>query len=211
MPVTRFLEYLTPDLLSLGTDLIRWLYQHWTATGFMYRVQDCEVNLTILDTKGKKAVYRKHQQVKFLQDTIAYQDQAWGEGNIFADYKCSPGIPVDRYQDGNRWRVLISLRENKNRGQEEEFHVERTIEDGFTDASGYFQIKVDHPTAHLSISVTFPNKRPPRRVILVEQNRNRTRILGAEHIHKLPSGQFRVEWETIRPRLFEMYTLRWEW
>jgi len=71
----------------------------------IYEVLDHRVSLELLDVKGKKAVYRKCQRVRFLQDNvIAYQDLAWGDGKIFAKYKCSPGIAVDKYQDGSYYR-----------------------------------------------------------------------------------------------------------
>jgi len=31
--------------------------------------------------------------VRYLQDNvIAYRDQAWGDGEILVDYRCTPGI-----------------------------------------------------------------------------------------------------------------------
>jgi hypothetical protein len=95
-------------------------------------VLEHRVTLELKDTKGKKAIYRKYQRIKFTQDNvIAYQDNAWGAGNIFADYKCSPGVAVDRYKEGHRYRILISLRETKNRGDGEVINIQRTIKDGF--------------------------------------------------------------------------------
>ncbi|MCB9436472.1 MAG: hypothetical protein H6673_05685 [Anaerolineales bacterium] len=178
----------------------------------LYEVLSCEVTLGLVDVKGREAIYRKVQKVRFLQDhVIAYEDQAWGDGKLFADYKCSPGIPVDRYQDGNRWRVLISLRESKSRGDVEEFHIRRKIEEGFTKPVEYLHTRIDHPTHLLVIRVVFPAQRLPRRIILIEQNASRTTELGIAHIQTLPDKRQMVEWETKRPRRFEMYTLRWEW
>lgn len=98
----------------------------------MYEVLDFEASLEICDIKGKTCIYRKQQKVKFLQDNIiAYQDQAFGEGNIFTDYECSPGTPVDHYLNGDIYYVLISLRETKNRGDVEDIYVKRTITNGF--------------------------------------------------------------------------------
>ena len=99
----------------------------------MYEVLSYEARLELLDPTGRHAVYRKRQRVRFLQDhIIAYQDQAWGDGNPFAAYRCAPGKAVDRYREGHRWRVLISLRQTKNKGDVEEFFIEREIRDGFT-------------------------------------------------------------------------------
>src|SRR5258708_4634870 len=178
----------------------------------MYQVLEHEAVLDLKDIKGKKAVYTKRQKVRFLQDNIiAYQDQAWGDGHIFADYKCSPGVPVDRYQDGYRWRILISLRQTKNHDDIEEFHIERTITDGFVRDIEPFQTQIDHQTKKLSISVVFPAKRLPNEVLLIEQNTTRTMALGPEYRSMLPDGRQQVTWQTDKPRLFEAYILRWTW
>ena len=50
---------------------------------------------------------------------LAFEPQ--GDGDIFVDYKCSPGVLVDR------WNVLISLRETKNAGDVTNFYIERTV------------------------------------------------------------------------------------
>jgi len=39
----------------------------------------------------------------------------------------------------------------------------------------------------------------------------RTQNLGQEAIRQLPAGQWRVSWETDRPRLHERYILKWLW
>jgi hypothetical protein len=178
----------------------------------MYEVLEHEARLELQDTKGRKAVYYKRQRVRFLQDNIiAYQDQAWGDGEIFADYKCSPGVPVDRYRESHRWRVLISLRETKNRNDVEEFHIERTIRDGFTKDVEDFQTEIAHTTRKLSLSVVFPRNRLPKEVLLIEQNAARTKVLGPSNRLTLPDGRQQVVWRTDNPRLFEAYILRWKW
>ena len=76
-----------------------------------------ESTLEILDTKGTKAQFHKRQRVRYLQDSIiAYQDQAWGDGDILIDYRCSPGVEVDRHRPGQKTYILISLRDVKRRG-----------------------------------------------------------------------------------------------
>ncbi len=178
----------------------------------MYEVLDYEAELELLDTRGKKAILGKLQQVRFLQDNIiAYQDKAWGDGNIFADYKCSPGVAVDRYREGHRYRILISLRETKKRGEETAFQIERTITNGFTKDMEDFQTEIDHQTRSLTMSVIFPKTRPPRQVTLIEQNTTHSVVLDHQHYTTLPDGREQVTWKTDRPRVFEAYILRWEW
>lgn len=178
----------------------------------MYKVLSYTAELELKDAKGRTASLRKQQKVRFLQDNIiAYEDKAWGDSEIFADYQCSPGVAVDRYQEGHRYLILISLRETKQRDDTEEFHIERTIKNGFTKASEYFQTDIDHITQHFSISIIFPKNRLPKQVLLVEKNTTRTIPLGPEHQTTLPDGRYKVTWNTGKPRLFEAYILRWEW
>ena len=178
----------------------------------LYEVLAFESRLELLDIQGKKAVLTKREKVRFLQDNIiAYQDQAWGDGEIFADYKCSPGVAVDRYREGHRYRVLISLRQAKSRGDIQEFHIVRTIKNGFTKHTEDFQTEVDHTTHSLSMSVVFPRRRPPKQAELIEQNATRTTPLGPQYRLTLPDGRQQIRWHTKKPELFEAYILRWEW
>jgi hypothetical protein len=200
------------DLWQVLPHLWIWFSQHLPFPQGMYEVLAYEATLELKDSQGQFAEYRKHQKVRFLQDNIiAYQDQAWGQGDIFFQYSCSPGKPVDRYLEGDRYRVLISLRETKNKGDVETFHIERTVRNGFTQPVEYFQTKIDHTTRQLQVGVIFPAKRLPKRVVLVEHRRNITRPLSPTHQELLPDGRMQVSWQTSRPRLHEMYSLKWEW
>ena len=177
-----------------------------------YEVLQYETRLELLDPEGKLAIYTKHQKVRFLQDNvIAFQDQAWGDGDIFADYKCSPGFPVDRYRDGNKYRILISLRETKNRGDAEDFHIVRTIKDGFVRPVEDYQVDIDHGTRKLSLTVVFPKERTPKQVKVIEQKSQRTKELNAENLQPLPDGRWQITWEPERVKLHEVYVVRWEW
>ena len=217
-PPSRLLRVI---LAFLGSDVIDILGVLWRlgrrilsmkAHEGMYEVLEYETRLELLDTKGEKAVLHKRERVRFLQDNIiAYQDKAWGDGNIFADYRCSPGVAVDRYREGHRYQVLISLRETKHRNDIDEFHIERTIHRGFTKAIEDLQIDIDHVTRKFSISVVFPRKRFPKQVMLIEQNAARTTPLEAQDRLTLPDGRQQVTWSTNKPHLFEGYILRWEW
>jgi hypothetical protein len=98
----------------------------------MYQVLAYESTLELHDRTGKRATFRKRERVRYLQDhVIAYQDQAWGDGEILLNYRCSPGTAVDRYRLGHKTYVLISRREVKNRGDQEQFSIEWNIRNGF--------------------------------------------------------------------------------
>lgn len=178
----------------------------------LYEVLDFEHMLELCDARGKKAVFRKRETVRFLQDFVtAYEDQAWGIGQIFADYKCSPGVPVDRYRDGHKYRVLISLRETRRRGDMMPISIERTVRNGFMAAEGWSETGVSHRMQRLRTGVIFPKARHCKRAWLIEKNAGRVTPLEIENAELLPDGRQRVVWETTRPVLFETYALKWVW
>jgi hypothetical protein len=110
------------NLLQAGKKAITGLWNRMRNQG-LYEVLVYESTLELLDTRGEKARFKKRQRVKFLQDhIIAYQDQAWGDGEFLLNYRCIPGVPVDRYRIGHKTIILISLREVKQRGSVDEFN-----------------------------------------------------------------------------------------
>ena len=178
----------------------------------LYEVLDFDHTLELRDVKGKRAVFRKREKVKLLQDYVAsYVDQAWGRGDILADYRCSPGKPVDEYPMGHKRCILISLQGIRRRGETMLISIDRTVRNGFTLKTGWSETVVRHRTHRFRTSVIFPAKRPPRQVTLLEVNQNRTTSLGESHTEVLPDGRHRVFWETQNPKLFETYTLKWTW
>ena len=178
----------------------------------LYEVLDFEHTLELMDGEGQEAVYHKRETVRLLQDYVAaYLDQVWGRGEIFADYQCSPGVPVDRYRCGHKTCVLISLREAMRRGDILRISIDRTVRHGFDTDTGWSETVVRHRTHRFQLAVIFPTERPPQRVALLEVNQNRTTPLGEAHTHVMPDGRTRVFWETTKPKLFETYTLKWTW
>ena len=60
--------------------------------------------------KSETAIFCRGQKIKFLGDNlIAFQDYAWGDGEIFAEYQCLPGVEAGCYQETDQWNGLISL------------------------------------------------------------------------------------------------------
>jgi len=171
-----------------------------------------ETTLEILDNKGKKAVLNKNEEVKFLQNNIiAYQDQAWGDGKILLDYKCSPGTAVDLYRSGYKTHILISLREVKNKGDIDEFNFEWGIDNGFLCKTGFWATEICQNTKRIVVQIIFPKTRPPIRVWILEKNIQRTSTLDGFDKKELPDGRWLVSWEKNQPRLYEHYILNWEW
>jgi hypothetical protein len=207
----RVVKFIKPELIGDLWQLARRVAALRQPDG-LYEVLDYESRLVIHDTRGEKVTFHKRERVRFLQNnSIAYQDQAWGDGDIFAGYQCAPGVAVDKYREGHRTHVLISLRGTKNRGDVETFHIQRTIKGGFTQGVEDFQTEVNHVTRKLTLNIIFPKKRFPKAVTLIEQNTGRTQTLGAKHKLTLPDGRLQYRWKTQKPRLFEAYIVRWEW
>jgi hypothetical protein len=178
----------------------------------LYEVLDFEHTLELCDPKGKKAIFHKRETVRLLQDYVAaYVDQVWGRGEIFADYRCSPGKPVDHYRCGHKQCVLISLREARRRGDVLRISIDRTVRGGFNLDTGWSETVVQHRTQRFLTAVIFPKRRPPIQAALLEINQNRTTPLGEAHTEVLPDGRHRVFWDTQKPKLFETYTLNWAW
>ncbi len=195
------------DLWKVGHKAIRGL-----AVDGMYEVLDYETTLELHDRKGKRATVRKREKVRYLQDNIiAYQDQAWGDGDILLNYRCTPGTPVDFYRPGRKTYILVSLREVKNQGDIDEFNFEWGISNGFLRVKEIWETEVRHRTKQLKIQVIFPKERPPMSVSLVEDTRQRTHALDKKAKTRLPDGRWLVSWETHRPKLHEIYTIKWEW
>lgn len=178
----------------------------------MYEVLEYEATLELQDKRGEHAIFRKCEKVRYLQNgIIAYQDQAWGDGQILVNYRCTPGVVVDRYRPGQKTYLLISLREVKSRGDMDEFHIEWEIRRGFVRSTELWETEVSHRTRRLKIQVIFPKSRPPLRIGLTEYLCRRTHLLEQDNKVQLPDGRWLVFWETDKPHLHERYMLRWNW
>ncbi len=163
------------DLASSGWQFVRDLWPKQPSAG-LYEVLSYESTLELLDTKGKRARFNKQERVRYLQHSIiAYQDQAWGDGEILLDYRCTPGNLVDRYRPGQKTLLLISLREIKNRGDEDVLHITWRIRGGFLRRREQWETEVNHQTSEMELKIIFPEKRPPQEVWLVEYSAGRKR------------------------------------
>lgn len=218
MPAVQFTPWLKLLTTVFSTDVadslreLLSIFQRIRYAPGLYEVLEHQVHLTLCDTQGTRASYSKQQRIRFLQDNvIAFQDTVWGDGDFLVNYRCSPGKAVDQYREGYRQRILISLRETKQRGAIEEFHIRREIHDGFLAEHEYLQADIDHRTRQLTVRVTFPAKRPPRKVWLTEANSHSTHALGSTSILTMPDERIQVVWRKSKPRLQERYILSWDW
>lgn len=178
----------------------------------IYEVIDYEVTLELLNKAGSRAKLQKREKVKYLQDhIIAYQDQAWADGDILLDYKCSPGVEVDRYTPGHKTLILISLRDERQKGDIDEFNIEWGMEETFLREKEQWEVEISHKTRALKFNLIFPKSRPPIQVTLIEYLRKRSRSLETETIQRLTDGKWKMSWSTNNPRLNERYIFQWEW
>jgi hypothetical protein len=186
------------------------------ARGFVnegiYEVLDYECQIELKDKSGKLATIKKREKIRYLQDYISsFQDRAWGDGNVFLNYQCSPGIPVDEFRLGHYTCKLISLREFRNKGDLDEFSMEWDMRDGFLKPTGFWGTNMRYRTKNVTIKVIFPKGRPPLQTSITESNLQRTRSLGPESQKLLKDGRTMIIWENPIPRLYENYVLKWEW
>ena len=195
--------------LDLFQAVARWMKPKYDG---LYTILAYESTLELLDGQGQRALARKHQQVRFLQNDItAFEDIVYGDGDIFAGYTIAPGEAVDCYRDGDRWHVLVSLRQTKNRGDVDDFYVERMVQDGFLREEEWWQIELRHPVQRLSLTVLFPRARHCRTASMNRRSRHQTSELGAEYWTVLPDGRQQLRWEAKEIEPLEIFTLRWTW
>ena len=178
----------------------------------VYETLEYNSTLEIQNRKGTRATFSKRKKIRYLQDNIiAYQDYGWGDGEILLNYRTSRGKAVDRYRSGYKTYILLSLREVKGRGDVDEFNIQWNICNGFLTKDGYWATDVSQRSQQIKVNIIFPKSRPPLKIIIEESNRKRTLVLGAEAKKQLPDGRWRVTWEKKKPKLYEIYVLRWVW
>jgi hypothetical protein len=199
-----------PGILDWVWKIGRGLINQYSKKG-MYEVLDFQTKLTIQDAKGRKATLTKYEKVRFLQDNIiAYQDQAWGDGNILQNYKCTPGVPVDIHRTGHKTYVLVSLRAVKNKGDVVEFNSTWKIKNGFLKNTGFWGTDINHTTSHVKVQVEFPKSRPPQKASIFETDGQKEKSLE-KGVSLLPNQCTQVSWDKDNPRLYEHYILKWSW
>lgn len=168
--------------------------------------------LDLQDEHGRFSQFKKREKVRYLQNhIIAYQDQAWGDGKILLDYQCVPGVVVDQYRPGQKTFILISLRQEKRRGDIDEFHIAWKMKDAFIREYELWESDIRHKTRMIKMQVLFPKERRPHRFWVEEALSKQHIKLDASHLLKLPNGRFQLTYEVQKPQLNARYQLHWEW
>lgn len=192
-------------------ELIKWVQRIIPPRG-IYEVLDYESILELKDPKGELAVFQKREKVRYLQDNVmAYQDQAWGDGEILINYKATPGKAVDFYRPGQTTYILISLQNARNYGDRDEFHIQWEMKNCFLRGREQWETAVDHRTRRLQINVIFPATRPPQRIYIIEKSTKKAKMIRDEELVQGSDDRWLFHWETNRVRQHEVYVVRWDW
>jgi len=177
----------------------------------LYEILEYESKLELVDVHGRTARLTKRQRVKFLQDyVIAFQDYAWGEGNVLADYKCSPGFEADRYLEGIAGISSSRCARRNSAG------MSRTCSSSENCAT-HSPRKRNGGKSKCRTARARQNSRSCSlrsgiaEAVIIERTRKRATHLAASNFKILADGQQLLSWETIEPRRFETYTLKWTW
>jgi len=213
--VSRFIT------VGLGLSWFELIGETWKLGRKLIKGHSCEgtydvlayaTALEIQDDDGKSATVTKWIKVRYSQNNmIAFQDQAWGDGEILLDYECTPGKPVDRYRYGHKTKILISLREVKNKGDADLFTIRWNWKNGLLADTGFWGTQIDHRSKNVTVKIIFPASRPPRKAWLIMHNQKRSKQLKNHLQWNSPDGRCTLIWNEKKPRLYETYTIKWKW
>lgn len=192
-------------------ELIKWLQRIIPPRG-IYEVLEYESILELKDSKGEFATFQKREKVRYLQDNvIAYQDQAWGDGEILIHYKATPGMAVDFYRPGQTTYILIALQNGRNFGDRDEFNIQWEMKNCFLRGREQWQTAVDHRTRRLRLNIIFPVSRPPQRVMVIEKSTNKATLTTDEDLIQGTDDRWLFRWDINEVRQHEVYILQWDW
>ena len=76
---------------------------------------------------------------------------------------------------------------------------------------GYWETFINRSTNNLEVKIIYPKNRPPIRVWRIERNNKKTIELDEKNLTRLPDKRWQIVWEKKNPRLYENYTIKWEW
>src|SRR3972149_5188898 len=104
----------------------------------------------IRDPKGKRAVIRRTQRVRFRADDAGViRDLVWGEGDALAGYSVVGAMCVGVRQEGSRRAVLLGLPRKPSRGDEAVVATTRSVRDPVIGQMGYAESYVERRTQKL--------------------------------------------------------------
>ena len=168
------------------------------------------VELELCDVRGRRAVIRRKQRVRFLSDEAGVvRDVIWGEGETLAGYRVEGAKKLSVRQEGSKKVVLLGLPANPAKGASVTLKTERIIRGGFRPDEGYLEVVVERPTRRLRLSVLFPRGRPPKHA-RVETS---PPALAAHPValRLTADGRTYATWPVVEPKHLVTYRVCWSW
>ena len=168
------------------------------------------INLELCDVKGRKAILRRTQRVRFLAEGAGIvRDVFWGDGKALTDYVVEGAERLSVRHEGSKSVVLLGLHTNPAKGEIVKMRTERTIRGGFKLDQGYLETLVERDTKRVRLTVLFPRERPPRHVQV-----DASPPVIESHplsLHLTGTGTGRATWGTANPKHLVTYRIRWDW
>ena len=176
-----------------------------------YEYLEWEAVWEIKDPEGKRVEYTRNATVRFLQPNVhSITDRIWGDGETMHEYWCSLGAPADVFDYGSSKKVVISFRENMNRGGVKRYTIARSILNGFTKAEEWIEEEPFYFVKAYTLRVIFPKERQCRKAVVSRKHPYLTREVGERAFFRLKDGrqELRVKLKNVRR---ERIILRWWW
>jgi hypothetical protein len=172
-----------------------------------YEILDYEGTLILSDAQGGRAVFRRTQQIRFLQEGVAaILDHFWGDGVSLTDYANTAGQLADSFSDGGRHHLAIDLARPMHRGEQLAFDVERTALASFSADDEWLETTIDHPIHRLGQRVIFPADRPCQHAELATPDG----IIPLQPV-RLGDGRTALRFTVPHPKADTPYLVRWHW
>lgn len=148
--------------------------------------------------------------MRFLaEEAGVVRDLVWGDGVVFQRYAVTGARAVHARREGPKHVVWLGLPERPSKGERATVRSTRTIVDGFTEPDEYFELEVERPTRLLSLTLVFPESRPPRRASLSATPRVSGKRLLRTRWDLGPRPYLQVILK--QPRPFTRYRVDWSW
>lgn len=184
--------------------------------GGPYEISKMVNELDIQSIDGSLAVHRKQLSLEFLHNqVVAIWEGAYGDGEQFADFKCTPTSlrAVDEFVEGGRRHKVISLRRLYNRGDKIDVTFERTIKNALLDPEREaFLVDVTRRTQTLIIRIIFHKEHKCTEATLYRRHgKKSSKEPLTQSFSYNEEGRQVIEWKKSRPKLGDTYTFEWTW
>lgn len=185
---------------------------YFAKRGWVYEIVNLEETWEIHDATGATVTLKKVMDVEFLRDQVtSIHDPAWGAGELFAEYSCSPGRYVGISRSGERQLAVVMLDPPRRRGDSQHFDITRVIKGGFTGPDEWIELDSETCTGPLKVSVVFPRDRLPQNCQWTRRRGNSEKNLGAISQRWREDGRQECYVRVARPSPDEIYRVTWTW